>query len=153
MMFVLNFLRRSCWGIIGLCFSFFLMGCHPNKASEVIPQEQTNQCDRQCLHEALLCQKTCLKSCATCQSKAQRRAEADDVAYVVTQKKQGLRVARELDSFRDPLVCQKVTCDCSQDYHTCRKRCRGQRDNHAQSKHCCAPNHLTHNRWRDVLGG
>lgn len=32
---------------------------------------------------------------------------------------------RELNSYRDPLQCRKVTCDCLSDFAICKKGCTG----------------------------
>jgi hypothetical protein len=34
-------------------------------------------------------------------------------------------VSRDLNSYRDPLQCRKVTCDCLADNNVCKASCRG----------------------------
>ncbi len=110
-------------------------------------------CEQSCLNTALTCNEVCQNSCQICQHKSKERARQFDARYAWVQRAKGQIVARELNSFRDPLACSKVTCDCAADYRTCKQLCRGIIVPNIKTTQCI-DSEIPCDYWlRDILAG
>lgn len=114
----MNFLIRVC--CCALLFS--LLGC----ASKTTLKEQALlQCKATCMQHFEFCKHNCVDNCPTCSWNATRQSTANFSKYVREQQVEGKKVMRELNSYRDPLQCRKVTCDCVADLMVCKQSCSG----------------------------
>lgn len=82
-------------------------------------------CKASCNKKVSKCNRLCSNNCAQCRSKAFSSTNKSYNMYLHEQRLQGLRVARELNSYRDPLQCRKITCNCPADYQVCMQLCGG----------------------------
>ncbi len=101
-----------------------LAGCqgfHQN----ALTGQALEQCNTTCVQHFEFCKDNCINNCQTCSYVSQRQAEKSFAKYVHERRVQGKKVMRELNSYRDPLQCRKVTCDCSSDFTICKKGCAG----------------------------
>jgi hypothetical protein len=105
-----------------LCFC--LLGCGGYHQS-VVKQEQVGQCNGICMQRYDLCRDNCVDNCHNCTVKAHMRSRHDYLKYLREHAIEGKIVARELNSYRDPLQCRKVTCQCVADLDVCRQSCTG----------------------------
>ena len=78
-----------------------------------------------CQERFKTCAKVCDKSCKTCSKEASCSAARHYNRMVHEQVVQGGMIARELNSYRDPLQCRKTTCNCQADYTVCKAACTG----------------------------
>lgn len=69
------------------------------------------------------CIPMCKNNCEQCKRLADRTATKNDCRYRAQQQIKGEIALLELNSFRDPLQCLKVTCDCQADYRACTRSC------------------------------
>jgi hypothetical protein len=74
-----------------------------------------NACQAKLVH----CKQVCIDNCAICTKKSSLKTFKRYEQYIHEQKIQGKMVARELQAYRDPLECRKVTCHCQADYQVC----------------------------------
>lgn len=107
-----------------MCFLMFgLSNCtiHTNsqKAQEVA------QCSRTCVQNLEICKKKCVDNCPNCTLKANLSAVRHYAQYVNEKKIEGELITRELKSYRDPLQCRKITCNCAADFNVCTQNCTG----------------------------
>jgi len=104
-------------------FFIFVLGCtnNQNKSSNI----DVNGCKKQCYTQAKSCLSTCQNSCSKCRAKSQKETRNSYIDYVKEKCIEGGTIARELNSYRDPLQCRKTTCDCRADYEVCRQACTG----------------------------
>ncbi len=93
-----------------------------NKALKIA---STNQCKSLCFERFDSCKKSCRDSCPNCSLSAYQRAAMNYTKYVHEQKVEGQIIARELNSYRDPLQCRKTTCNCLADYEECKQSFEG----------------------------
>ncbi|KTC79681.1 hypothetical protein [Legionella cherrii] len=114
-----SFLRLVCCTII-----LGLGSCQGLKQSALKAQEE-QRCNMTCMQHFEFCRQNCVDNCPTCSYKAQRTAGKNFAKYVHERKVEGKKVMRELNSYRDPLQCRKVTCDCLFDLAICKKGCTG----------------------------
>ena len=83
------------------------------------------QCKASCVQRANMCHKVCLNNCQQCSAYAEQSAAKNYLYYQHEQYIEGGVIARDLKSYRDPLQCRKVTCNCSADYNVCIQSCGG----------------------------
>lgn len=88
-------------------------------------EQKTTQtaCIATCEQRAAACTKVCRNNCRQCQARA---GQSTSESYLYYQHEQFVKcdiVARQLNSYRDPLQCRKVTCSCSADYQICMQSC------------------------------
>lgn len=82
-------------------------------------------CDSMCQEALRACMPVCHDNCHEC-SKAESRITARHYhRYLEQVSVQGQVVTRELQSYRDPLQCRKITCHCIADYNICKQACTG----------------------------
>lgn len=114
---------------------------------------QPPSCENVCLAELHTCAEICQNSCPVCQAKSVERARQNNARYVWLQRAQGHIIAREVNSFRDPLSCTKVTCDCEDDFKICKQQCHGQIKPTLKVKPCVNSG-IPCGVWlRDILAG
>lgn len=134
----------SVMGLLGL-----LSAC----VSHTIPLVKPISCEQRCLKQALMCNEVCQNSCQICQAKSKERARRFYSRYEWVQRAKEKIVARELNAFRDPLACSKVTCDCAADYTACKQVCRGTIVPNIKTKQCIK-SEIPCDYWpRDILAG
>jgi hypothetical protein len=88
-------------------------------------QKPNPECQANCLQKLAICKKVCVDSCVNCLNKGYRKSVKHYSRYVGEKIIQGGMVTRDLNSYRDPLQCRKVTCSCSADYYACSQVCGG----------------------------
>lgn len=96
-------------------------------------------CATKCVQRFQHCAETCYNNCPACKRISSLKTEQDYVRYVRMQRAQGEVVAREFESYRDPLGCMKVTCDCPADYELCKQVCHGRVKAELQDQFCSYP--------------
>ncbi|MFI4919982.1 MAG: acyltransferase [Legionellales bacterium] len=101
-----------------------LSGCAKQPIPSV-PSFVTNQCKMSCTQRFATCQKKCVNNCSRCTAKANFSASVQQEKQAHEVQIQGGFITRELKSFRDPLQCRKITCDCAADLNTCSQACTG----------------------------
>lgn len=82
-------------------------------------------CYAACKSHLSQCSHTCDQYVTLCNAKAYAIAAVHFNHYRHQQCVKGELVTLELNSFRDPLACLKMTCDCKQDYRMCAQSCEG----------------------------
>jgi hypothetical protein len=87
--------------------------------------KQVTQCKRSCLQQLNVCSQVCRNNCRQCGKVATCTAARNYNKYKNEQINQGGIIARDLNSYRDPLQCRKVTCNCLADYNVCAQSCEG----------------------------
>ncbi len=83
------------------------------------------QCVNQCNLKAQYCQRHCGNNCPNCTLMSYQNSKARFIKYLHECDIQGKIVLRELNSYRDPLQCRKVTCNCVADLEVCKQNCSG----------------------------
>jgi hypothetical protein len=104
-----------CTIILGLAGCQGLLSQHNSQVVE--------QCGATCAQKLQFCSQNCPDSCANCTCVLQKMAGKNFQKYVYERKVEGKKVMRELNSYRDPLQCRKITCDCVADFVMCKKYC------------------------------
>lgn len=82
-------------------------------------------CKKSCQIRMYSCLNSCKDNCKNCQLRSKVSTGKNYARYVHEQCVKGGVIARELNSYRDPLQCRKVTCNCSADFDTCIQSCTG----------------------------
>lgn len=83
------------------------------------------QCLALCTQRFAACQQTCVNNCANCSASSKRSTILNYAKYVHEEQVEGGYVTRSLKSYRDPLQCRKVTCNCYADLSVCEQNCTG----------------------------
>jgi hypothetical protein len=107
--------------VVTILLTLGLTACMHTPPSLIKPPS----CHTQCRTQLTTCAVICQNSCAVCSQEVQCKTDETYRQYVAQQRAQGLTVARERNSYRDPLACKKFTCDCMSDYDLCKQRCSG----------------------------
>lgn len=94
-----------------------LMGCAHHLYSK--------PCQRQCMVQFKACSQQCENNCRQCSQASRCQSSKMYARFVKGQTIQGGIIARQLNSYRDPLQCRKTTCDCETDYRVCSQACHG----------------------------
>lgn len=68
------------------------------------------------------CRRSCRNNYKRCSYLASKDAQKKYFFYKHEQFIKGEIVLLQLNSFKDPLQCQKITCDCEADYKTCKSQ-------------------------------
>jgi hypothetical protein len=82
-------------------------------------------CKLSCQSRLNICNQTCDNSCLQCAAKANHSTQRSYQRYVNEQCVRGGYRVRQLQSYRDPLQCRKITCECMADYQVCLQSCTG----------------------------
>ena len=101
-----------------------LVGCATQKASVKRAHEKVI-CQKGCEQQYKSCRHACHNNCKECSQSLALGAACNYNKYTHEQQIKGGVIARELNSFRDPLQCRKISCDCSADYNVCAQSCEG----------------------------
>lgn len=89
------------------------------------PTPAVAQCQATCAQHFESCKAQCRNSCRICSTKSKTSTEKRYERYGDQQMLQGKAINRELDSYRDPLQCLKVSCNCVADLDACNQGCTG----------------------------
>ena len=87
--------------------------------------KELSQCLQLCEQRSDSCKQQCSNNCPRCSLIASDETAKNYLGYVHDKQVQGGYVSRGLNSYRDPLQCRKVTCNCTSDYLTCKQGCTG----------------------------
>ncbi|MDP3706405.1 MAG: acyltransferase [Legionellaceae bacterium] len=82
-------------------------------------------CRLMCSDRLQQCAHTCQNNERNCTALANAEAAVHFNQYKHQRCVQGEIVALELQSYRDPLQCRKITCACRADYGVCTQSCKG----------------------------
>ncbi len=82
-------------------------------------------CQIQCQKDFEHCLPLCENSCQTCSLVAKQSTIRSYSHFLNEQYVQGGIISRDLKSYRDPLQCRKITCNCKSDYTICIQSCSG----------------------------
>lgn len=111
--------KLMCWAI-----AILLSACASQQAS-VKRANELLLCKKNCQQHLIACSQICHNNCQECSQSAHCKAAHNYYRYRHQQYVQGGILARELNSYRDPLQCRKITCDCAADYKVCTQSCEG----------------------------
>jgi hypothetical protein len=114
---------------------FSLLSCANQQNTEEL--HSISQCQTNCRELYELCKTQCLNHCAHCTEVADESAADRYEQYVQEQEVQGGTIARELNSYIDPLQCRKITCNCSADFTICDQGCTGVIQKQLRAKPYC----------------
>lgn len=112
------------WRLFYCVVLLSLLGCQGMRQN-VLKERAVAQCNMTCMQHFEFCRKNCINNCPACSTASQTSAANDFEKYVHERKAEGKKVMRELNSYRDPLQCRKVTCDCLSDLTVCKQSCAG----------------------------
>jgi hypothetical protein len=105
--------------------SLALCARSPSTLMATTPLAAQRQCQMQCLVRLQQCKKHCVDNCRNCLNKAYYKSVRHYSRYVHDIMLQGGTIVRDLNSYRDPLQCRKITCSCPADYNACSQLCGG----------------------------
>lgn len=121
-----------------LCLAVMTLVACANQASLTPATNAKALCKNTCQQRFKTCSQVCHNTCRECNQASARRTSYTYDNYKHQQCVQGGIIARELNSFRDPLQCRKITCDCFADYNVCTQSCDGIIHKRLQVAPCCA---------------
>ena len=108
-----------------LCFVIIaLVGCTSHELS-VKRADDKVMCKSACQQRFNTCSQVCHNNCRECGQHSAQSTAKNYRKYKHQQCIQGGIIARDLNSYRDPLQCRKITCDCLADYNVCTEACDG----------------------------
>lgn len=113
------FIRLICCALL-----LVLSGCATQQPG-MVKSKEIGQCMQLCEQRFDSCKLQCFNNCPRCSLIAAEEAEKNYRQYVHDKQVQGGYVSRGLNSYRDPLQCRKVTCNCTSDLLTCKQNCTG----------------------------
>lgn len=90
-----------------------------------IKNNSTKQCLNSCIQKFESCRQSCVNNCARCSATESHKSSTNYTKYIHEKQISGEFIARELNSYRDPLQCRKITCNCSADLSACKQNCTG----------------------------
>lgn len=114
-----SFLRFMCCIVL-----LGLSGC-ATQQQRVVKTSEVAQCQQLCVQRLDSCKQTCTESCPKCMAAADHKATTNFLEYLHEKRVQGGYITRRLKSYRDPLQCRKVSCNCLSDFITCKQGCTG----------------------------
>ncbi len=101
----------------------------PHEAGRAPAQDPTSSSKNACHHRCQAQLRTCVRLChlnrRDCSIDADKQAARRYQHYIHEQNVQGKPIILELKSFRDPLQCQKTSCECLPQARVCRQFCEG----------------------------
>lgn len=86
-------------------------------------QQEGKVCRQACHEKQRVCQRSCYNNCPLCCAKQNSDTQISYDRYKHQQIIQGQAIIRQLKSYRDPLQCSKISCDCVSDHATCLQSC------------------------------
>jgi hypothetical protein len=120
--------------IILLCMPLFLMAC---KTQIYGPSLEQKQCLSHCLQDFQYCQNICTDNCPHCCVESSLRANQSYQRYLRQSKIDGKPSIQKLQSFDDPLKCNKNSCNCQADLLLCKRTCLGKVDKSLKTYNFC----------------
>ncbi len=117
-------IMRSIVRVISCLVIMLLASCASHKTMVKSSQELAS-CKFSCQQRLDSCNKVCHNNCRECSATSCRAAAGSYDRYKHEQCIKGGIVARNLNSYRDPLQCRKITCECAADYQVCIQSCAG----------------------------
>lgn len=111
------------------CILLFLVSLLPGCQStgllhkRLTPEQQS--CVQMCVKKQQHCQALCRNNCKNCQRVQAVQSKHSWCTYAHERKVMGDVLFRQLNSYKDPLQCQKVTCNCQADFMVCEQSCKG----------------------------
>lgn len=113
--------------LVLICSVFCLLSCSIQQPIRFSSQsrQQFTLCKASCDQRRVVCSKACRNNCTQCATAANNRRTVQYNHYVHEKVVEGKNIALQLNSFRDPLQCRKVTCNCAADYQICLQSCGG----------------------------
>lgn len=111
--------------IFSLILAEFLASCALNHTHSISNKSSVDQCKAICVKRFERCTHHCVDNCKNCTIKAYSESQENYQQYVQEQQVLGQSIDRVLNSYRDPLQCRKITCDCVEDLNSCRQGCTG----------------------------
>lgn len=102
-----------------------LLGCQTTELFNQKLTTEQQQCVRMCVKKMQQCQTVCRNNCKNCQHIQAMETKREWCLYRHAQQVTGDVLFRQLNSYKDPLQCQKATCDCQADKMVCEQSCRG----------------------------
>ncbi len=128
--------RYSRWFVYALLI--FLTACSLSPREDAKHAQAERACVNQCKIKLAACKQSCTDSCKQCGKENHTQMIKRYKKYLHEQCVQGRRTALQLQSFYDPLQCQKKSCDCLADYRVCVGACRGKIRKYLQvTPYCC----------------
>lgn len=115
---------KVCAHLISLFVLLFLTSCS-NYSQYLNNERQLKICHLQCNAGLDKCKTSCRNNLQECEVLSSMQAGLRFKKYKMRQINQGIIVNEELQSFKDPLQCRKVTCSCLEDFRVCKQACRG----------------------------
>ncbi len=107
------------------CFLTTMLGSCSSYQTMVNHAQQKTACKTICQERFHSCRQRCHNSYQQCNMNAYDEAIQRYKQYKHEQCVKGESVVLELKSFRDPLQCIKITCECSADLLVCKQSCAG----------------------------
>lgn len=114
---------------------FLFSGCTTHQ--DAVVQQEKRVCLKTCEIRLNTCANTCNKTCEACEQLANQTMQDHYQGYRHDRFVQGKAVARQLQSYRDPLQCRKATCDCKADFRVCAEACAGKIHKRLQVPETC----------------
>lgn len=110
--------------LLGCCLVLCAVSCS-TQYPLLYKSKAFKQCQLSCLNRYHSCKQQCVDNCQHCSAKSSYSTNKNYQKYGHQQLAQGLAVNRELNSYKDPLQCLKITCNCVADLDTCKQGCTG----------------------------
>lgn len=105
-----------------------LAGCmnHSNLTKNTVNSANKNDvCEQTCHKRFDACKVECTDNCSNCNKRSNQTSRKNYRKYVHEECVKGGFIARDLNSYRDPLQCKKVSCNCAADLDSCIQSCNG----------------------------
>lgn len=111
--------------LTSIFFSLILLTGCTNFFFHPVNKVPIYSCKVQCLKQLKHCEQVCDNSCGMCVALGKQRVVKNYRHYLQQQIIQGKEVPRDLKSYRDPLQCRKISCNCVADLEQCIQFCTG----------------------------
>ena len=108
-----------------VCIGVMSLVACANQNMTVKQKNDLAGCTIACKQRLKNCSKRCHNNCRECATATTCGVVRHYHQYVNEKSVEGGIIARELNSYRDPLQCRKITCDCWADYSVCTQSCSG----------------------------
>ncbi|MDP3268297.1 MAG: acyltransferase [Legionella sp.] len=110
-------------------FGFILLSalsaCTIHPQAKIKPACPVPQCTMMCAQRFETCNQLCTNNCKNCSASSTHTSRENFLKYMHEKRLMGGFVTRRLNSYRDPLQCRKVTCNCKADLMACKQGCTG----------------------------
>ncbi len=126
---MLFFVHRWMLRFIVLWFLVVLTGCQKVYQTHYDYSPPNFSRGQQCIEQCALTRDQCYDNCgpdlSTCQARVANEARRAYERYVLEQETLEKPIARDLNSFNNPLQCAQEACQCDRDYRACYELCGG----------------------------